>query len=70
VIADPTAPAIISEVTSGAPCRSTPRPLTAPWKEVAPIWPATAPIWTEMITPNGIATRIVGSSDTRVMNQA
>ena len=45
-------------------------PLTAPMNDVAPIWSATPPIWTEMITPNGIATRIVGSSETRVMNQA
>jgi len=45
-------------------------PLTAPLKEVAPIWFATAPIWTEVMTPNGIATRIVGSRETRVMNHA
>ena len=45
-------------------------PLTAPLNDVAPIWSATAPIWTEVMTPNGIATRIVGSSETRVMNQA
>ena len=45
-------------------------PLTAPLNDVAPIWLATAPICTEVITPNGIATRIVGSSETRVMNQA
>ena len=36
-IAEPTAPAIISEVTSGAPWRSTPMPLTAPMNEVGPI---------------------------------
>src|SRR5690242_20468483 len=45
-------------------------PLTAPENEVAPIWLATAPICTEVMTPSGIATRIVGSSETRVMNQA
>ncbi len=59
-IADPTAPAIISDVTSGAPCRSTPMPLTAPMNDWAPIWLAAAPIWTDVMTPNGIDTRIVG----------
>ena len=44
-------------------------PLTAPMNDWAPIWLAAAPIWTDVMTPNGIETRIVGSSDTRVMNQ-
>ena len=69
-MADPTAPAIIKEVTSGAPWRSTPMPLTAPENDVAPICAATAPICTEVMTPKGMATKIVGSSETRVMNQA
>ncbi len=45
-------------------------PLTAPEKDVAPICWATAPTWTATMTPNGIATRIVGRKATRVMNQA
>ena len=69
-MAEPTAPAMISEVTRGAACRSTPMPLTAPENEVAPIELATAPIWTEVMTPKGIATRIVGIRETWVMNQA
>ena len=68
--ADPTAPAISREVTNGAPWRSTPMPLTAPVKDVAPICWATAPTWTATMTPNGMATRIVGRKATRVMNQA
>jgi hypothetical protein len=36
-IAEPTAPASSSDVTSGAPCRITPSPVAAPENEVAPI---------------------------------
>src|SRR5690349_5042890 len=68
--ADPTAPAIINEVTSGAPWRSTPMPLTAPLNADAPIWLAMPPTCTETMTPNGIATRMVGSRETRAMNHA
>lgn len=36
--------------------------------DVAPIWAEIPPIWTATMMPNGIDTRIVGSSETRLMN--
>lgn len=69
-MADPTAPAMISDVTRGAACLSTPMPLTAPLNDVAPMELATAPICTDVMTPKGMATRIVGIRETWVMNQA
>lgn len=67
-MAEPTAPAIISTVTSGAPCWMMPRPLAAPMNEVAPTWPATAPTWIETMTPIGMATSSVGAAATLAMN--
>src|SRR3546814_19004250 len=45
-------------------------PLTAPAKDEAPICAATPPTWIETMMPNGIATRIVGRTETRLMNHA
>ena len=67
-MADPTAPASSSEVTSGAPCRMTPRPVAAPENEVAPIWPAMLETWMDTITPMGMATSSVGNTDVDDMN--
>ena len=69
-IADPAAPAMIIAAAIGAASRTTASTALAPAKDWAPSWPVRLPTWSEMTAPNGIETRIVGSSVTLVMNQA
>ena len=67
-MAEPTAPASNSDVTSGAPWRITPRPVAAPENDVAPICPAMLLTWIDTMTPIGIATSSVGKTDVLAMN--
>jgi len=65
-MADPTAPAIIRRSPAAHPASVRRMPFTAPLNEVAPdLVGDIAPICTEVMTPKGMATRIVGSSETR-----
>ncbi len=69
-IADPAAPAMISAAAMGAASRTTASTAVAPANDCAPSWPVRLPTWSEITAPNGMETRIVGSSVTLVMNQA